>query len=173
MRIRKQSLVSFVLALFSGVAVVNYRQWHRSADPSVAIAPQRSCSPCPHTFILAHEDFGPDSLGYELGIGHFWNQWKGEAHELPDDVDVKVVVYRGIELEKVRKQFPVIKGKSDYRYLEYARAIQFLELKQKEFESYKKEEEGAANGEPNALNWRDLEEKLKKTHTLIFENLGD
>jgi len=174
MRFRKQYLVSFVLALLVGVTAVNYRQWRRSTNPSVAIAPQKICSPCYHTFILSHEDFGPPVMAYELGIGHAWNQWKNEGHELPDDVDIKVVVYRGVALEEVRKQFPVVRGKSDYRYLEYARSIQFLAQKQREVESYKKEEQDAANSEPNAVkSWQELEETLRKTHRLIIENLGD
>ena len=112
-------------------------------------------------------------MAYELGIGHAWNQWKSEGHELPDDVEIKVVVYRDVALEEVRMQFPVVRGKSDYRYLEYARAIQFLEQQEKEVESYKKKERDAADSERNALKiLEELEKTLKKTHRLIIENLG-
>jgi hypothetical protein len=107
-------------------------------------------------------------MSYDLQIGNAWNQWKDEGHELPDDVDIKVVVYRGIELEKVRKQFPVLRGKSDYRYLDYARAIQFLQAQGKNVESYK-------DGEIDASvvkMWDELNQTLKKTHTLIIESLG-
>ena len=107
-------------------------------------------------------------MSYELQIGNAWNQWKNEGHELPDDVDIKVVVYRGVELEQLRKQFLVAKGKSDYRYLEYARAIQFLQEQVKNVESYK---ENASDANEVEL-WDELDQTLKKTHRVIIENLG-
>jgi hypothetical protein len=111
-------------------------------------------------------------MSYEL-IGYAWNEWRSGGDELPDDVDIKVVVYRGVELEELRKQFPVVQGKSDYRYLEYARAIQFLQEQVKTVESYKKEEQQAADSEASAVKiWEELEQTLKKTHRVIIENLG-
>jgi hypothetical protein len=111
-------------------------------------------------------------MSYEL-IGYAQNQWKSWGDELPNDVDIKVVVYRGVALEELRKQFPVVQGKSDYRYLEYSRAIQFLQEQVKEVESYKKEEQQAANSEASAVKiWEELEQTLKKTHRVIIENLG-
>lgn len=107
-------------------------------------------------------------MSHELQIGNAWNQWKDEGHELPDDVDIKIVVYRGIELEKVREQFPVLRGKSDYRYVEYARAIQFLQAQVKNVESYKDGENDASAFKI----WDELDQTLKKTHTLIIESLG-
>jgi hypothetical protein len=107
-------------------------------------------------------------MSYALQIGNAWNQWKNEGHELPDDVDIKVVVYRGVELEELRKQFPVVRGKSDYRYLDYARAIQFLQEQIKSVESYKQDE-----SEASAVKmWDELDQTLKKTHRVIIENLG-
>lgn len=112
-------------------------------------------------------------MAYELQIGNAWNQWKNVGHELPDDVDIKVVVYRGVALEEVRKQFPVVRGKSDYRYLEYARAVRFLEQKETEVQGYKKEEQDATDSQPNAVKmWEELDHALKKTHRVIIENLG-
>ena len=112
-------------------------------------------------------------MAYELQIGNAWNQWKNEGHELPDDVDIKVVVYRGVTLAEVKKQFPVVRGKSDYRYLEYARAVRFLEQKETEVQAYKKEQQDAADSEPSAIKiWEELEQTLKKTHRVIIENLG-
>lgn len=106
-------------------------------------------------------------MSYEL-IGNAWNQWKVEGHELPDDVEIKVVVYRGVELEEVKKQFPVLRGKSDYRYVEYGRAVQFLQVNMKEVESYKNAREDA-----NLVRiWEELSRTLARAHTLIIENLG-
>lgn len=107
-------------------------------------------------------------MSYEL-IGNAWNQWKNEGHELPDDVWIKVVVYRGVELEEVKKQFPVLRGKSDYRYVEYGRAVQFLRENMKQVEGYKDADEDA-----NSVQiWEKLSRTLANTHTRIIENLGD
>jgi hypothetical protein len=76
-------------------------------------------------------------------------------------------------LAELRKQFPVVQGKSDYRYLEYARAVQFLQEQIQTVESYKKEEQEAADSQARAVKmWEELEQTLKKTHRVIIENLG-
>lgn len=160
------SILALILLLT--VASVSYWIWHRTGTGSVVNATQSLCSPCAHTVVLSYEDFGPPSMSYELQIGNAWNQWKNEGHDLPDDVDIKVVVFRGIELEKVRKQFPVLRGKSDYRYVEYALAIQFLQAQVKNVESYKTGEDI----ESSVKMWDELEQTLKKTHSVIIENLG-
>jgi len=164
---------ALVLILLLAGAVGSY--WIRRGTRTAAVvtSPEKICSPCAKTIIIAYEDFGPPVIAYQLEIGHAWNQWKNEGHELPDDVDINVVVYRGIELEEVRKQFPVIRGKSDYRYLDHARAIQFLEEQIKAVESYKAEEAQAKESEPNAVKmWDELGQRLKKTRKLIIESLG-
>jgi hypothetical protein len=107
-------------------------------------------------------------MSYELHIGSAWNQWKNAGHELPDDVDIRVVVYRGIELAEVRKQFPVVRGKSDYRYLEYTRAVRFLQENVKIVESYKR----AASDANEIEMWDRLAQTLMKTHERIIESLG-
>jgi hypothetical protein len=67
----------------------------------------------------------------------------------------------------------VIKGKSDYRYLEYAHAIQFLEEQAKIVVSYKKKEQEEDDSVPSAVKmWEELEQTLKTTHRVIIENLG-
>lgn len=107
-------------------------------------------------------------MSYELGIGSDWNQWKSEGHELPDDVEVKVVVYRGIELAEVKKQFPVVRGKSDYRFVEYTRAVRFLQENVAVVEGYKR-----AAADANEIEmWDRLAQTLKTTHQRIIESLG-
>lgn len=167
---RRRTLYQSVLALIFaiGLASAIYALWHRERSERVASATQKVCSPCAQTVVLSFADFGPPSMCYELEIGHEWNQWKNEGHALPDDVDVKVVVYRGVALETVQKQFPVLRGKSDYRYVEYARAIQFLQTQAMNVKNYKEEESDAVV----VKIWDELEQTLKKTHTLIIENLG-
>lgn len=106
-------------------------------------------------------------MAYELEMGDAWNPWRYEGLKY-SEVDVKVVVYRGIALEEVQKQFPVIKGKSDYRYLEYARAVRFFQENIKGVEDYKQN----ASDERELKMWDDLAELLKKSHERIIENLG-
>ncbi len=160
------------MILLLGVAAASYVMWRRTRTTPVVAAIPKSCSPCAHTIVLAYDDFGPQVMSYE-SIGMDWNQWKSEGHELPDDVEVKVVVYRDVELNEIKKQFPVIRGKSDYRYFEYARAIQYFQEQLRQVESYKKEEQEASDSEPSAVKmFEDLEQTLKKTQRVIIENLG-
>lgn len=98
----------------------------------------RPASSLPRTLVLGYAEFGPQVMAYEL-IGFGWNQWKAEGHELPDDVEVKVVVYRGVRLGRVKAAYPVVRGRGDYRYVEYGRALRFLDRKIEELEEQKRE----------------------------------
>jgi hypothetical protein len=138
----------------------------QEAKPKVQ-SKNRSQPSLPNTVILGYEDFGPQVMAYEL-IGYGWNQWKNEGHELPDDVDVKVVVYRGVNLAKVKGAYPVVRGQSDYRYVEYDRAMRFLNAQISELERHKKEEPEARL----AKMWDDLIMRLKKTKAAITMSLG-
>lgn len=81
-----------------------------------------------NTIILDYKDFGPQVIAHEV-IGNEWWQW--DAHGAPDPTtsyDVKVVVYRNIDLASVKKKYPVDKEQQkDYRYLEYSQSISYLE----------------------------------------------
>ena len=173
MRHRKLYLIIFAVVLLAGVAAAGFWKSHRTRTAAVVAAVPKACSPCAHTIVLGYYDFGPQAMSWE-SIGMEWNQWKHQPHhDLPDEVEVKVVVYRDIDLSEVKKQFPVVEGKSDYRYFEYARAVQYLQENVKKVESLKKEEQEANQSEPRAVRmWDDLEQRLKKTQRDIIENLG-
>jgi hypothetical protein len=168
MRIRTLYLSGLAVIMLLAVLSAGYWMWHRKSTASIATVPQKTCSPCVQTVVLSYADFGPPSMSYELHIGSAWNQWKNAGHELPDDVDIRVVVYRGIELAEVRKQFPVVRGKSDYRYVEYTRAVRFLQENVKIVESYKR----AASDANEIEIWDRLAQTLMKTHERIIESLG-
>jgi hypothetical protein len=128
---------------------------------------KRLLSSLPRTVVLDYEDFGPQAMAYEL-IGYEWNQWKNEGHELPDDVEVKVVVYRGIRLGKVKGAYPVVRGRSDYRYVKYDHALRFLDTQIGKLEATKKEE-----SEANLIKmWDDLITTLKSTRAAIVRGLA-
>ena len=95
-----------------------------------ALALLTSCvtkdEPHPNTMVLSYSELGPQVLVYDL-IGYEWYQWNSHGDSDPNTIDdVKVVVYRNIPLEKVKEIYPVIKGKQDYRYLDYETAIDYI-----------------------------------------------
>jgi hypothetical protein len=120
-----------------------------------------------HTVVLDYEDFGSQVMSYGL-IGYGWNQWKNEGHELPDDVAVRVVVYKGVSVTRVRRAYPVVKGRSDYRYVGYGRALRFLDRQIAELEGWKKGERDA----DSVKTWEDLLTTLKNTRAAIIWGLG-
>jgi len=127
------------MTLLLGVAVTSW-MWHCMNKTQLIDQPQPTCSVRAHTVVLAYDDFGPPSMSYRLQIGNAWNQWKNEGHALPDDVDIKVVVYRNIQLEEVKKEFPVITGKSDYRYLDMTVPFRFFRKKSRVWKPTKRKQ---------------------------------
>ena len=80
----------------------------------------------PNAIVLSYSELGPQVLVYEL-IGYEWYQWNNHGDSDPNTMDdVKVVIYRNIPLEKVKEIYPVIKGKQDYRYLDYETAVDYI-----------------------------------------------
>jgi len=86
------------------------------------------CATAPaKTVVLSYCDFGPQVAAYET-IGMEWWQWDNHGDPDPDyQYDIKVVVYRDIPLNQVQEEYPVlIEEKKDYRYLPYAKAMEYL-----------------------------------------------
>ncbi len=95
-----------------------------------AIALATSCvtkdEPQANTIVLSYSELGPQALIYEI-IGYEWYQWNNHGDSDPNTVyDVKVVIYRNISLAEVMAMYPVIKGKQDYRYLDYETAVNYV-----------------------------------------------
>lgn len=129
-------------------------------------AGERPASTLPRTLVLGYEEFGPQVMSYEL-IGFGWNQWKAEGHALPDDVAVKVVVYRGVRPGKVKAAYPVVRGRGDYRYVVYGRALRYLDRNIKELEDERGDESG-----PDSVKMREgLIATLKNTRAAIVRGL--
>jgi hypothetical protein len=102
-------------------------------------------------------------------VGEPWNQWQVGPHDLQEyNVDINVVVYRGIELAEVKQQYPVVTGKSDYRYVEYKRAIEFFEKNIKEAESYK---DGDWDSSVVKV-WDEMAARLKNARSVTIQTLG-
>ncbi len=89
-----------------------------------------SCStvqkPRANTLVLSYDDFGPQVMSYrQLGMG--WYQWNSQGPDDPNATDdIRVVVYRDISADEVKRIYPVIEKKQDYRYLEYQAALDLL-----------------------------------------------
>src|SRR5216117_3865871 len=64
--------------------------------------------PKTNIIVLSYDDFGPQVMSYEQ-IGKEWYQWNSQG---PDDLnsrdDIKVVVYRNVSLDEVKRKYPVI-----------------------------------------------------------------
>lgn len=106
------------LALFAGLLCLVVEGCSRSNQVGPA---QRST-----TIVLQYDDFGPDIVSSEY-LGMPWYQWQSEGGEDPNTkFDIKVIVYRNVTLDEVKKRYPVIAGQQDYRYLEYAEALELL-----------------------------------------------
>jgi len=75
------------------------------------------------TLVLPYDAFGPQVLAYEA-IGFEWYQWDSHGSSNPyEHYDIRVVVYKDIPLHRVKKQFPVVRGRQDYRYISYHDAL--------------------------------------------------
>jgi hypothetical protein len=80
------------------------------------------------TTVMHYEDFGPPSMVYEL-LGSDWWQWQPHGDSDPKKrYDIRVVVYRNIGLEEVRRKYPVKpEALQDYRYISYEDATRYLD----------------------------------------------
>ena len=105
--------------------------------------------------VLKYNDFGPQAAAYEL-IGMEWWQWDNHGSSDPNmSYDINVVVYRDTTLPQVKKAYPVVPAKNrDYRYLSYAKAIDYLKR-------YTEED-----------SYPELKETLLKTHLRIENHFG-
>lgn len=93
-----------------------------------------------NTLVLPYQKFGPQVIAYPL-IGFEYYQWNSHGSSDPKQIDViNIVIYKDINLELVKKQYPVIKDKSDYRYVEFSEAIKFIDDKINEWKEDKAKE---------------------------------
>lgn len=77
--------------------------------------------------VLEYDSFGPPVVAQEV-IGMDWWQWLDHGDSRPRKYPIKVVIYSGISLAEVKSRYPVKPElEQDYRYLEYSRAIQYLD----------------------------------------------
>jgi hypothetical protein len=117
-----------------------------------------------HALLLDYGDFAPQAACHTL-IGFEWNQWKREGHPEPDDVPVKVVVYRDVARGTVEKAYPVVRAASDHRYVRYDRALRFIDAQLRDWEAARRKD-GDAGGGP----WDELIARYRKTRRAIEQH---
>ncbi len=77
--------------------------------------------------ILPYQAFGPQCAAYKL-IGMAWWQWDSNGGDTDRDFSIKIVVLWDQTLEETTKRHPVDQVKQlDFRYVEYQKAIHYLE----------------------------------------------
>src|SRR6266550_9622667 len=117
MRLQKQILL--IVAFISSSILLSCVESQKSNVAEVQ-------KPKTNIIVLSYDDFGPQVMSYEQ-IGKEWYQWNSQG---PDDPnardDIKVVVYRNVSLDEVKRKYPVIEKQQDYRYLEYQAALRLL-----------------------------------------------
>ena len=119
--------------------------------------PDEHRPPKSNTVVLKYSDFGPQVVVHEV-LGMEWYQWNSQGPDDPNESDdIKVVVYRNIPLDEVKRKFPVIKEKQDYRYLEYGNALKLLN----DYEL-----------DPSFKDFPEMKLKAKQTKERILEQLG-
>ena len=92
-------------------------------------------------------------IAHEL-IGMEWWQWQSHGDARPKDYPIKVVIYRGLTLAKVKTTYPVVPEKRiDYRYVAYQYSVTYLNK----------------NIADNIMP--EVTEQLKQTRRKIFDSL--
>ena len=86
-----------------------------------------STTPKATAYVLEYRDFGPPVIASDL-IGMDWWQWKNHGDSRPKEYDIKVVVYKNIDLVEIKKLYPVVASElQDYRYVKYHDALKYLD----------------------------------------------
>lgn len=79
------------------------------------------------TLLLPFNAFGPAAMSEPL-LGQSWWQWQSHGDSKPHEYDIKVILYKDFPLDEIKKRYPVNETKqSDYRYVDYESAIQYLD----------------------------------------------
>ncbi|MDP4623870.1 MAG: hypothetical protein NWT08_01905 [Akkermansiaceae bacterium] len=102
--------------------------------------------------ILPYSAFGPQVAAYEL-IGMEWWQWDSHGDGTEREYPIKVVVFWDQTLEETSRNHPVDQEKQqDFRYVEYAKAVEHMAKTIKEFKEVE-------------LDASDIEQALAKLKT--------
>jgi hypothetical protein len=80
-----------------------------------------------YSYVLSYKDFGPQVISNEI-IGMEWWQWQNHGDSRQINYDIKVIVYRDIDLRTVKEKYPTDSMENkDYRYIKYYVALAYLD----------------------------------------------
>ena len=149
----KTNVAAFTLVFLFGIIIFS-------------VSLRRNRSHFPNSFVMEFTDFGPSGSSDEL-FGPERFQVNGQrAGELRSRDEIKVVVYRNVDLAMVKKTYPELGGKFVYRYVEYSRAIDYLDKRIEELKANNNQE----------TEYSELEKQLiseyEHSRARIIERLG-
>lgn len=79
------------------------------------------------SLVLDYDEFGPPSAAFEI-LGNDWWQWQSHGDSRPKSYDIKVVVFRNTNQERLEKQYPINQdAEKDFRFIHYDTAIAYLD----------------------------------------------
>jgi hypothetical protein len=131
-----------------------------------SITLHRNRSHFPNSFVMKYADFGSSGSSDEL-FGSERFQGNGQTADEPTSKeDIKVVVYRNVDLATVKRTYPELGGKSVYRYVEYTQAMDYLDRQIEELKLNNNHE-----GKYSAMN-RKLLTDYEQSRARIIERLG-
>jgi len=87
----------------------------------------------PNTFVMDYSAFKPESLSDAL-LGQRDSRGVIDSNS---ETEVRVVIYRNIDLSRVKENYPTLNGRYDYRFVQYREAVDFLESHIAELKSAK------------------------------------
>jgi len=132
--------------------------FQRRALRAVALALLAACAAAPHRLVLPYAAFGPQAMSFET-LGFEWWQWQPHGDSRPRHYDVRVVVYRGLSEAQIRREYPVDAAREkDYRYIEYGKALEYVDA-------------NIAEAESDGMT--ELAGALRRTRRAIVEGFGD
>ena len=120
----------------------------------------------PNTLVMNYSDFKPSSRSYEL-LGFESDEGNTQGPDNPNGgTEEKVVIYRNVDLATVKKTYPTLRGKPNYRFVEYGEAMGFLEKQIRELKA-----EDGGDSESIKLK-KQLISECEQTRAKIIEGLG-
>lgn len=105
-----------------------FRWWLRTAGVTAMLL-LNACTTLPleQTLVLDYHDFGPQAMAYRL-LGPNSLPWAPHSPLMLGESEVRVVVYRDLDLEIVKNLYPADRlSNIDYRFIEYSVALNYLD----------------------------------------------
>ena len=147
----KTNIAALILVFILGIIVFS-------------ISLHRNRSHFPNSFVMKNADFGYPGSSDEL-FGYERFQVDSQRADAGGRDDIKVVVYRNVDLATVKRTYPELSGKAVYRYVEYSQAMDYLDKRIRELKANSKETEHS-----------ELDKKLiseyEQSRAKIIERLG-